>query len=234
MIGVISDIHANYAALQAVLDDARQLGCEKFICLGDIAGYHVEINECIDLLRSLNQLILLRGNHDQYLLGNQGCKRSKHVTNTLMYQRQAIRVDNLEWISHGTLSHVIDRTFFYHGGPSDPLEQYIYTVTADLFPSGCECLFVGHSHVQCQLTVENKLFCNPGSVGQPRDGDCRSAYAVLTSQGPELRRVAYDVARTQKVMATAGFPEYSYANLSTGAQIGGRIDSIRLSPVLDV
>ena len=88
--------------------------------------------------------------------------------------------------------------------------------------------------MQCQLTVENKLFCNPGSVGQPRDGDCRSAYAVLTSQGPELRRVAYDVARTQKVMATAGFPEYSYANLSTGAQIGGRIDSIRLSPVLDV
>jgi len=234
MIGVISDIHANYAALQAVLEDGQRFGCERFICLGDIAGYHVEINECIDLLRTLKQLVLLRGNHDQYLLDNQGCQRSRHVTETLVYQRQRISADNLAWLSQSRSTYVLDRTYFYHGGPRDPLEQYIYIVAAGLFPPDCDCLFVGHTHVQCQLSIEGRTFCNPGSVGQPRDGDCRAAYAVLTSQGLVLRRVAYEVERTQRVMAEAGFPEYSYANLAIGAQIGGRIDSISLSQHLDV
>jgi diadenosine tetraphosphatase ApaH/serine/threonine PP2A family protein phosphatase len=77
------------------------------------------------------------------------------------------------------------------------------------------------------LAFGDRVFCNPGSVGQPRDGDPRAAYAILENDKFILRRVCYDIKRTQAQMAEAGFPEYSYANLAIGAQVGGRIDTIK-------
>jgi len=73
----------------------------------------------------------------------------------------------------------------------------------------------------------SKTFCNPGSVGQPRDGDPRAAYALLDGGQIISRRIPYDITKTQHAMIAAGFPKYSYANLSIGAQVGGRIDSIQ-------
>jgi predicted phosphodiesterase len=230
MIAILSDIHANHSALKAVLDDAKYLNCRSFICLGDIAGYHCEINECIEVLKELASLVLIKGNHDQYLIDNTGCHRSKHVTRTLSYQRAVIKSKNLAWLSKGLSDYSLGESYFTHGGPADSLEQYIYRVSNEIFPGEFAQLFVGHTHVQIVLNVENKIFCNPGSVGQPRDGDPRAAYAVLNDEGEiTLRRVAYDISQTQQAMKAAGFPEYSYANLSIGAQVGGRIDSIQLA-----
>jgi predicted phosphodiesterase len=231
MIAIISDIHANLAALQAVLHDAKQYGCRQYICLGDIAGYHTEINECIEILSSIQRLVLIRGNHDQYLISNSGCQRSKHVTATLEYQREHITRENLEWLAKGQSYHLSDDTYFTHGGPRDNLEQYIYTVSESLYPDAFSRLVVGHTHVQIQLMIGRRTFCNPGSVGQPRDGDPRAAYAILQDEVIILRRIEYDILRTQTKMAAAGFPEFSYANLSLGAQIGGRIDSIKQLPL---
>ena len=228
MIAIFSDIHANYAALKAVLEDADKLNCRSFICLGDIAGYHCQINECIELLKELQGLVLIKGNHDQYLIDNTGCPRSKHVTSTLSYQHAVIKSKNLEWLSQGLSHYSLGDSYFTHGGPADRLEQYIYRVSDEIFPREFTQLFVGHTHVQIVLNVENKIFCNPGSVGQPRDGDARAAYVVLSDEGEiTLRRVAYDISQTQQAMKAAGFPGYSYANLSIGAQVGGRIDSIQ-------
>lgn len=229
MIGVISDIHANYTALKAVLADAEGLNCRSFVCLGDVAGYHSEINECIDALKSLPNLVFIKGNHDQYLIDNTGCPRSKHVTSTLSYQYSVITRENLQWLSKGISYYSLGLNYFTHGGPSDKLEQYIYRVSEDIIPNDFFQLFVGHTHVQALLQVGNKIFCNPGSVGQPRDADPRAAYAVLNDDDEiQLRRVTYDISKTQKVMQEAGFPEYSYANLEHGSQVGGRTDSIEL------
>lgn len=227
MIAILSDIHANYAALKAVLEDAKSLNCRSFICLGDIAGYHCEINECIEALIELPSLVLIKGNHDQYLIDNSDCPRSKHVTSTLSYQRAVIKSKNLEWLSKGLSDYSLGIKYFTHGGPADRLEQYIYRVSGEIFPDEFTQLFVGHTHVQIVLNVGNKIFCNPGSVGQPRDGDPRAAYALLDGDQIISRRVAYDIAKTQQTMVAAGFPAYSYVNLSIGAQVGGRIDSIQ-------
>jgi predicted phosphodiesterase len=227
MIAILSDIHANYAALKAVLSDAKSFNCRGFICLGDIAGYHCEINECIEVLKELPRLVLIKGNHDQYLIDNSGCPRSRHVTTTLSYQHSVIKDENLEWLSKGLDEYSFDVNYFTHGGPLDRLEQYIYRISSSVFPVGFTRLFVGHTHVQSHLIVEGKTFCNPGSVGQPRDGDPRAAYALLDGDHIFNRRVAYDIAKTQQTMIAAGFPEYSYVNLSIGAQVGGRVDSIQ-------
>ncbi|MDA7490994.1 metallophosphatase family protein [Synechococcus sp. AH-707-M23] len=226
---MISDIHANHAALKAVLVDAEGLNCTSFICLGDVAGYHSEINECIDLLKSLPSLVFIKGNHDQYLIDNTGCPRSKHVTSTLSYQHSVITNENIEWLSTGLDEYSFGGNYFTHGGPQDKLEQYIYRVSEDTIPNDFSQLFVGHTHVQALLHVGNKIFCNPGSVGQPRDGDPRAAYAILNDKGKiTLRRVPYNIFQTQQEMMAAGFAEYSCDNLSVGAQVGGRIDSIKL------
>ena len=78
------------------------------------------------------------------------------------------------------------------------------------------------------IELDGKSFCNPGSVGQPRDGDARAAYAILYEDNILLQRVGYDINKTQSAMKRAGFEEHCYQNLSHGTQVGGRIDHIKL------
>ena len=113
-----------------------------------------------------------------------------------------------------------------HGGPDDPLDQYVREVDAAIFPDGVNVLFVGHTHVQVSHRFGGKLFCNPGSVGQPRDGDPRAAYAIWHDRKLSLHRVAYDIERTIAVMAERGYEQFLARGLPLGAQINGRIDTI--------
>lgn len=231
MKAIISDIHANYAALRAVLADAEALGCDGYICLGDVAGYHADINECIELLRTLPNLALIRGNHDAYLLSGMGCPRSELVSRTLAYQAAVITPDNLAWLATGLDQLRVGLDLFVHGGPDDCLEQYIYRVTPALCCEGLQRLFCGHTHVQVLYRLERLLFCNPGSVGQPRDGNPKAAYAVLGPDGIQLKRVEYDIAATEDSMKSAGFPDFSFTNLRKGTQVGGRVDQIILEGI---
>ncbi len=228
MIAIISDIHANFAALEAVIQDSKKKGCTDYICLGDIAGYHSEINEVIELLRNLENLRFILGNHDVYLIEKTGCPRSKLLTSILRYQEKSIKPDNLQWLTSGELFIREGDTLFAHGGPEDTQEQYLYKIEEKIFPPGTRRIFGGHTHVQKVINLGKKQFCNPGSVGQPRDGDPRAAYAILNEDKILLQRVTYDIKKTQAVMKDAGFPEHCYLNLSEGAQIGGRVDNIKL------
>jgi diadenosine tetraphosphatase ApaH/serine/threonine PP2A family protein phosphatase len=117
---------------------------------------------------------------------------------------------------------------FVHGGPDDPQDQYIYTVSEKIFPQAVKLLFSGHTHVQILVDFEGKIYCNPGSVGQPRDGDFRAAYATLDNGKVNLHRVAYDIDKTVAVMKNAGYEAFYYENLYKGSQIGGRIDRIKV------
>lgn len=227
MLAILSDIHGNLPALQAVVADARTRGCTRFISLGDVAGYLAQPGECIDLLRELGAPNVL-GNHDSYITLDENCPRSRVVTQIINYQKSVLSAEQITWLkgSHDFIRE--DDRLFMHGGPEDPRDQYLYTVSADKIPPDVRLLFSGHTHVQVLADFGRQRYCNPGSVGQPRDGDNRAAYAILDDDQVLLHRVAYDIDRTAKAMKTAGFEPFCYENLYKGAQIGGRVDSVNI------
>ena len=228
MIAILSDIHGNFPALEAVLQDAISLGCSRFISLGDVVGYYAQPGQCIDRLKQHNTLNIM-GNHDSYVATDTNCTRSKTVAVIIDYQRRMISQEQLAWLRQSAPSYRQDRRLFLHGGPEDPLDQYIYSVSRATIPPQVDFLFCGHTHVQIVAEFGGRTFCNPGSVGQPRDGDWRSAYAILHENNIILRRVEYDVGQTVEGMKKAGFEAFCYDNLFSGSQIGGRIDQISVS-----
>lgn len=227
MIAVLSDIHGNLPALEAVLAKVDELGCERIISLGDVTGYYAQPSECIDLLMERDAIQLL-GNHDKYLVDGGGCPRSRTVSDLLKHQERAVTAAQVDLLSTLESRYDEGNASFVHGGWRDPTDQYIYRVKEELFPAGFAFFFSGHTHVQCRIPLANgRVFCNPGSVGQPRDGDPRAAFAVFSGSDVELHRVDYDIDSTAQAMRDAGYTETRlWRNLYEGAQIGGRIDKI--------
>lgn len=225
MIAIISDIHGNLAALEAVLSKIDQIGCERIISLGDVVGYYFQITECINLLISRN-VEHLTGNHDQYLIDDSECPRSKIVAELIKKQKMLISSEHLKWLSSSKTKFTFNNKLFLHGSPDDPVDGYIYEVSERIFPLGIDYLFCGHTHVQKLAKIGNKIFCNPGSVGQPRDGNPHAAFAILDNEKIKLYRVEYDFNKTAEFMEKAGFDPFLWKNLFLGSQIGGRIDEI--------
>jgi diadenosine tetraphosphatase ApaH/serine/threonine PP2A family protein phosphatase len=225
MIAIVSDIHGNLPALQAVLGKATSLGCTRFISLGDVVGYYAQPGECIDELRAYGAINIM-GNHDYYLLSGEKCPRSKLVSDITDYHRTIVSTDQLDWLRNSLSTLIENGNYFTHGGWQDPLDQYLYKISSSLLPNEAVNMFSGHTHVQILVELGPQKYCNPGSVGQPRDGDSRAAFAVLTGNDISLHRVAYDINRTADAMKQAGYPAKYYENLYIGAQIGGRIDKV--------
>jgi len=229
MIAIISDIHGNYPALRAVLDEIDSINCQQVISLGDVAGYYCMINECVGLLRE-RKITHLMGNHDYYLVNNILSGRSKSADRCIAYQRGDITEENLQWLSTSPNQITISDCSFVHGGWNDYIEEYLYHLSAEYF----ECLdgkyfFSGHSHVQFMAQLGTKIYCNPGSVGQPRDGDPRAAYALLHDNGTiELKRVRYEIDLIASAMNSAGFESYFYENLYKGTKLDGVISKIQI------
>jgi predicted phosphodiesterase len=227
MLAILSDIHANLPALEAVIADAESRGCSRFISLGDVVGYGAQPGECIDLLQSIKVTNIL-GNHDSYITLAENCPRSRVVTQIIDYQRTILSPQQVAWLC-GSISQLREEgNLFLHGGPDDPRDQYLYKVSEETVPRDVRWLFSGHTHVQIRADFNGRGYCNPGSVGQPRDGDCRAAYATLDGETLQLHRVTYDIDRAVAAMKAAGFEPFCYENLYQGAQIGGRVDSIKI------
>ncbi len=224
-IAIISDIHGNHVALSAVLSKLDSLGVTEVICLGDIGGYYCQINECCDELRA-REIFCLMGNHDWYLVNNETCPRSNSANICLQYQQEIISDSNKNWLSTLLPYAKLGNLNIVHGGWNDPIDEYVKP-SAEYF-SSIEGIFFasGHTHVPCILDIQNKTYCNPGSVGQPRDGDPRASFAMFDGKHFSLHRVEYDYTIIQDKMREAGFEPYFYENLTKGTRIGGVIDSI--------
>lgn len=229
MIAILSDIHGNLPALESVLTDAESHGCSRFISLGDVAGYGGQVGECIDLLSSVRAVNIL-GNHDQYMVENLPCPRSRVVSEIIDIQRTTLNPSHLSWLAESSQFIVLDDAMYVHGGPNDPTDEYMYEVSQTSIPRHVTWLFSGHTHVQVLANFGERKYCNPGSVGQPRDGDPRSAYALFDGLDVELRRVAYDIGRAVEAMRLLGFKPEWYENLHAGRQVGGRVDSVKVLP----
>lgn len=238
---LISDIHANLAALDAVLADAGSF--DRVWCLGDLVGYGPEPNECVERVRDLRRYQCLAGNHDWAALG----KLDLDDFNTdarlaALWTRQTLTPDNRAFLDArlAAIGPLEDHFSLVHGSPRQPIWEYILdeTVAAANFPlfDTPFCL-VGHTHVPviyaetggrplALLPPENepfalsgqRLIINPGSVGQPRDGDPRASYALLDTDALTItyRRVEYPIEATQQKMVAAGLPPRIIARLSYG------------------
>lgn len=241
---VLSDIHANLAALDAVLADAEPFACEAVWCLGDTVGYGPEPDECITRIRLLGA-VTVAGNHDWAALGRMDVDDfNPEAQRAVLWTRDHIGAENLAWLS-GLPSQPLDQGEFTltHGSPRDPVWEYVlYPSTAAANFESFQTVFclVGHTHVPAlymtpvgdhKVNMHRPTFgkpmplrpgqrgiLNPGSVGQPRDNDPRSAYAILDTEEMTWlpRRVAYSIEITQAHMRAAGLPERLINRLAFG------------------
>lgn len=221
MIALISDIHGNYAALQEVLAKIDRLGITEVYCLGDVAGYYTEINACCDELRRRN-IRSVMGNHDWYIAAKSFCPRSKSANDCIAYQMQVISEENLTWIRSFPVFLTVGDLFMVHGGWADPIDEYT-NPTEEYFSRVQGKYFAsGHTHRQVVKQFQDKVYCNPGSVGQPRDSDPRAAFATFDGSDFVLYRVEYDIGSVGRLMEKAGFSGYYYDCLMSGAKnLGG-------------
>lgn len=216
-IALISDIHGNYEALKAVLAKIDALGIDKIYCLGDVVGYYSQVNECCDELRK-RAVPCVMGNHDWYMASGTGCPRSRSVNDCLAYQRKVITPENLGWVASLPVILHVENLRMVHGGFNSPIDEYLDPQEA-YFANLSGCFFAtGHTHIQQIQKYGSKTYCNPGSVGQPRDGDNRAAFATFDGQEFELFRVKYNIEQVGFLMEQAGFNPYYYGSLRDGAR----------------
>jgi putative phosphoesterase len=218
-IGLISDIHSNYEALTSVLSALDKMNVSQIYCLGDVVGYFSQVNECCEELIARN-IPCVMGNHDWYMAGGGFCPRSKSVNDCLVYQRKVITKNNLEWLRSFPVQRRFDNVHLLHGGWTDPIDEYLREPVEEYFSKIEGEIFIsGHTHIQSLFHFNNnKTYCNPGSVGQPRDNDPRAAFAVLENKDITLHRVEYNMQKVFDLMKAAGFDDYYYGSLKTGAK----------------
>lgn len=217
MIAIISDVHGNYEALKSVLAKIDEMNISDIFCLGDVVGYYSQVNECCDELRKRNVKCIM-GNHDWYITANSFCPRSKSVNDCLNYQRQVITEENKNWVSSFPLIRNEYGISMVHGSWNNPIDEYLEPTEEYFEKLEGQYFMSGHCHIQKLEKYKNKIYCNPGSVGQPRDNDSRAAFSIFDGNNFKLYRVKYDIAKVGELMDKAGFNGYYYGCLKTGAK----------------
>jgi putative phosphoesterase len=202
-LGIISDIHANRPALETVLDALDEDDIDMLFCAGDIVGYYTWPNEVIELLRD-REMTAVKGNHDS------GITEPRTRFNSVARQALDWTRDELTDANRSFLAGLPERVredvdghdlYMVHGSPRRPLEEYINgssigpAFIESCFDEAPDVCIMGHTHHPYSHTVDGTLFLNPGSVGQPRDGDSRASYAVLDLEEMEAdhSRLEYDI-----------------------------------------
>jgi putative phosphoesterase len=225
-LSVISDVHANLEALEAVLDEVEGL---EVICLGDFVDYGADPNEVIKELRRVGARSIM-GNHDSAALTGDTTLFNPRAAMSAMWTRTRLTDESrqyLEVLPEELRIRFDDaELYFAHGSPDDHLWEYVDPRTdSNLFGFFLDRLRVqgiglGHTHVPFVWREKQGVVFNPGSVGQPRDGDRRAAYAVVTvSMGlveVELKRVEYDYETAASKIIAAGLPAAHAERLRTG------------------
>ena len=216
-IGLVSDIHGNHEALKAVLSELDRMGVDEIYCLGDVVGYYSQVNEVCDELIARHVRCVM-GNHDWYMASGTSCPRSRSVNDCLVYQRKVITQRNLDWVRGFPVQRTVGQLRMVHGGWADPIDEYLAPSQEYFAGIEGEVFVSGHTHIQILKVYPGKTYCNPGSVGQPRDNDPRAAFAVYDNGMISLHRVEYGMQTVFDLMQQAGFNDYYYGCLKTGAR----------------
>ncbi len=234
LIAVISDIHSNSLALERVLEDIKKRNVDDIVCLGDVVGYYTHPNECIELVRN-KVSTCIAGNHDMGLIDTSvAFNFNSMAVEALNYEKSIITEENRKWLESLPLSLVIGRfrktIKLVHGSPDDPFKYLIIYEDEEgmkeleniVKSTKCDILLVGHTHYPFKRRFmdgdQPKLFVNPGSVGQPRNGQPGAYYAIIDTEkmDAELIRLDYDYSPLQKEIRDLGLPERLASRLSEG------------------
>jgi predicted phosphodiesterase len=239
-VAVISDIHGNLHALEAVLQDVDAQGVEEMWCLGDLVGYGPRPNRCCALAAE-RTAICLAGNHDLAVLGDIDLEEFAGDAAAAAAWTRTVLDDAARAFLAGLIpSARAEGVELYHGSPRDPVWEYVLTdeaAAAALELTEAPVVLVGHSHVALVVRAHDRSLSgglapggsgielgadrwllNPGSVGQPRDGDPRAAWLLLDLDAGVARfhRVPYPIERTQAEIRERGLPELLGARLEHG------------------
>ena len=238
---MLSDIHSNLAALEAVLREVDAAAPDELWCLGDLTGYNARPNECIDLVRE-RAAICLVGNHDLVVRGDLSAEEfSSDAGVAATWSRAVLGEEELAYLR--TLAPLGDRAgvSLFHASIRDPIWEYVITpeiALACLIKQRTDLALIGHSHVPLALHLtagtlrgghaaggseypleDRKCLLNPGSVGQPRDRDPRAAWLLLDLEQrvASFRRTDYDIVQAQGEIISAGLPQRLADRLAVGA-----------------
>jgi putative phosphoesterase len=225
---VVSDIHSNLDALEAVVKRFPEY--DELLCLGDLVGYGPQPNEVVERLRGLRPAVVLMGNHDYAVVTGDTEGFSSNAAKAVDWTRGRIREEHRQYLAalKPTAKLEMERTALglYHGSPRDPLTEYIYpgmpevSARALIRQGGANVLLLGHTHIPMLYAFDDAVLANPGSVGQPRDGDSRASFAVLTIIGHSfdfrVERVEYDVDSVAKKIRDSGLPSFLAERLYVG------------------
>ena len=242
LYGIVSDIHANLPALDAVLQRLSDAGVRKYLCLGDIVGYGASPNECCALLRNLD-CVFIQGNHDEAAVipgSEEGFTPA--ARKCILWTREALSEENREFLRGMPPTAVAGDIALCHGSWTDP-DLYITSprdavATFDAMPK--RLCFFGHTHYaewyestgadkwpretfmpdggQLDLAGENLYLVNPGSVGQPRDGNSMAAYIIFDDESRRVffERCPYNIRDTQEKILLSGLPAKMATRLPLG------------------
>jgi diadenosine tetraphosphatase ApaH/serine/threonine PP2A family protein phosphatase len=239
-VAVISDIHANAHALEATLAAVDEAAVDAVWCLGDLVGYGPRPNECVAVVRERADVCLV-GNHDLGVLGRIDLEDfTPDAARAARWSAERLEPELREWLESLEPQAEVEGAQLFHASARDPVWEYVLgeeAAWASLQMTTAPVVLVGHSHVPLALLLRDggvaggiapggaeveladaRWLLNPGSVGQPRDGDPRAAWLLLDQDAAhaEWRRVEYDVAATQAEIREAGLPEPLAGRLASG------------------
>jgi predicted phosphodiesterase len=240
---VISDIHSNLEALTAVLNRIRTLRVDEIVSLGDVVGYNANPNECIDIMRS-EQILSILGNHDAAAAGLEDPDNfNPQARAAVLWTREQLTGENKQYLIDLQREQFVRDFYLFHGSIHDTNRYILFRDDAvDNFRElaglrrSSDLGFFGHSHVMTVLMEQDGIIAtslshddlflqqgkryliNPGSVGQPRDGDPRAAFLVYDDQDRKVAffRIEYDLRRCQDKIVNAGLPPQLAERLAWG------------------
>ncbi|HWF51926.1 MAG TPA: metallophosphoesterase family protein [Solirubrobacteraceae bacterium] len=231
-IAVVSDIHGNRHAFEAVLDAIEETDCREMWCLGDLVGYGAEPDACVALARS-HAAVCLAGNHDLGVRGDLPLEEfSRGAALAATWTQETITPETLAFLRTLEPTNLDEEVGLYHASPRDPIWEYVLSpLQAELCLDAQThrvCL-IGHSHIALAFSrlegaaasgetyaadeelelAEGEWLINPGSVGQPRDGDPRAAWVELDTENwsAVYRRTEYDIAGAAAAIRAARLPD---------------------------
>lgn len=239
---VLSDIHANLEALQAVLARITALGADTVVCLGDLVGYNADPNECVDIVRR-DGITCVLGNHDAVACGlAEPYNFNPAAREAVLWTRSVLAPENGTFLRELPRYLLIDGIVLCHGSINDT-NRYIlddddvrdnFSSMHDL-PGDRRACFFGHTHIRAaysldgtvitrelndeiSLSRDRKHLINPGAVGQPRDGDPQAAFLIydVKARNVTFYRAEYDIATSQAKIIRAGLPAWLAQRLAVG------------------
>ncbi len=225
MIALISDVHSNLEAFERVLSEVRDF--DLILHAGDLVSYGPNPKEVIGLSRERG-IISVKGNHDHACVTGDVTKFNEFAVLAVHWTMRILDSREKRYLSG--LPEVFEQTFegrkivMIHGSPRDHLSEYIYPDHPDslfkdfLRSTGADVLVLGHTHIPFVKKFGRKLVVNPGSVGQPRDGNPKASFATLDPRKGEIeiRRIEYTIERTQEKIVKAGLPGFLAERLEEG------------------